>query len=195
MTLSEQRRDTGVIFENSAAARGENSVVARQAESQARREDIPPAGRERSRDAGVNFEGAGIRAKPEAKAPAAAAEQRVPETPPAKTQQAVSEGRQEAAYGVRSHDAGVVFENDTGAVEKPEPVIRGVGTVSGLLYSMAGLGGAATKFTMDQMGYAFRMMTDPLHALGHMQQSIDRVSTALMHSIEGEKTESESKTL
>jgi len=166
MTLSEQRRDVGVIFENTEPLRP--------AESRARREEGTRLGEsESNREVEVVFE-AKEAVKP-AKAVRAAETERArreEEAPPIQTE--------------RSHDAGVVFENTRDREQPERPAEeQGDGSLTGLLFSMAGLGGAATKFTMDQMKYAYRMMVDPFHAIGHMQQSIDKFSTALNKSVEG----------
>jgi len=176
MTQSEHRRDAGVTFENAESVR--------QAESHARRDEARPSG-EHSRDAGVVF--GTTESRPRRDEGAVPGQAKPGRETGASFETAVRASAAEEVPpipGERSHDAGVVFENTEGREQPERSAEKKDGSLSGLLYSMAGLGGAATRFTVDQMKTAARMMTDPLHVLGHLQNSMDKVSTALQESVE-----------
>lgn len=188
MKQTELRRDTGVVFENTASVR--------QTESHARRDEAgPPGQREHPRDAGVSF------GKTESTAPTATRARREEGAQQSardrdagvsfeslETERPQEARRDEAppvaqAERERSHDAGVVFENVKSSEEPKHPAGQDGGILD-LLVSMAELGGAATRFTLHQMRNAAHMVTDPFHAAGHLQHSIDEFSAVLNKSLE-----------
>jgi len=187
MTQSEHGRDAGVIFENTESARQTDTHAPRE-------EGASPGQREHRRDAGVTFENTGSPRKTDSRAKR---DEGVVPSPGEHSRDAGvtfenAESDRQAEIPVRpdagvsgtqrSRDAGVVFEN----VEGPRKPDGGTKAFDGnLLFSVLGLGAAATRFTLDQMRNAVSMMTDPFHAMERLQHSIDNFSKALNESVKG----------